>query len=179
MLLSSFRTPLTALAAAALLLLATGCDDAEARSSAAKANDELNSLKKRFDEQEARAKKIEAGLQDLQARLSAQLNERLDKLDADLNTKTKDFVEKLNTESQATRDTANKIVGSARDDFDKQLQNMKSTLAGDIQKMREDTKGEIGTLKKFMDNQLRELYPYAYQPHREAKSPPEPDVKPQ
>jgi hypothetical protein len=83
----------------------------------------------------------------------------------------------MTKDSEQTRTAATSVVQSARGDFDKELQATKAAIAADVQKLREDTKAATEELKKFMDNQLRELYPYAYQPRRESKSPPEPDVK--
>jgi DNA anti-recombination protein RmuC len=90
---------------------------------------------------------------------------------------SKELLTKLTQDAQATRDAATQTVSSARSDFDKELVAVKTTLAADIQKMREDSSAQMDELKKYMDNQLRELYPYAYQPRRGNKAPPEADVK--
>jgi F0F1-type ATP synthase membrane subunit b/b' len=110
-------------------------------------------------------------------KIAAQVNERIDRVEGNVISSSKELLTKLTQDAQATRDTATQIVGSARSDYDKELTTFKTSLAGDIQKMREENKVQLEELKKFMDNQLRELYPYAYQPRRESKAPPEPDTK--
>jgi len=38
-------------------------------------------------------------------------------------------------------------------------------------------KASADDLRKFMDNELRDLYPYAYQPHRKEPAAPPAEVK--
>ncbi len=55
---------------------------------------------------------------------------------------------------------------TARADNYKELASTKAVLAENMQAIRGELKDETDKLRKFMDNQLKETYPYAYQPKR-------------
>ena len=119
--------------------------------------------------------KLRETLKALQEALGKQVSDRMDKLEEKVIMVSKDLLDKVAKDAEQTRLAATGIVNSARSDYDKELNSVKTTLAGDIQKIREEMKGTMEDLKKFMDNQLRELYPYAYQPRR--TGPPDAEAK--
>ena len=58
------------------------------------------------------------------------------------------------------------MAETARADNDKELAATKAVLAENMQNIRAELAAEADKLRKFMDNQLKETYPYAYQPRR-------------
>jgi len=160
-----------------MLLAFSGCEDKQARLDAAEAQQKINDLSNRIRELETSNAQMKEAVKAVHEKIAAQVNERIDRIEASVLASSKELLTKVSQDAQTTRDTATQIVGSARSDYDKELTTFKTSLAGDIQKIREVNKAEMEELKKYMDNQLRELYPYAYQPRRETKAPPEPDTK--
>jgi len=173
----SRRSCISTLCLAVFLVALTGCEDKQARLDAAEAQQKVIALTTRITDLESSNAQMKEAVKSVHDKIAAQVNERIDRVEGNVISSSKELLTKLTQDAQATRDTATQIVGSARSDYDKELTTFKTSLAGDIQKMREDNKVQLEELKKFMDNQLRELYPYAYQPRRDSKAPPEPDVK--
>jgi len=173
----SRRSCISTLCLAVFLVALTGCEDKQARLDAAEAQQKINALTNRLTELETSNAAMKEAVKSVHDKIAAQVNERIDRVEGNVISSSKELLTKLTQDAQATRDTATQIVGSARSDYDKELTTFKTSLAGDIQKMREENKVQLEELKKFMDNQLRELYPYAYQPRRDSKAPPEPDTK--
>lgn len=163
--------------AAAMLFAFTGCEDKQARTDAAEARQKISALEAKIVELETAQGRVNEAVKAVHDKIAAQVNERIDKIEGSMLNSSKELLTKLTQDAQTTRDAATQIVGSARTDFDKELGSVKTTIAADVQKIREETKVHLEELKKFMDNQLRELYPYAYQPRRDSKAPPEPDTK--
>jgi hypothetical protein len=166
--------------AATMLLGFSGCEDVSARQAAADLSKQVNDLKLKLETAETENRSLRSSLEGIQERIVKQLNDRMDKLSEQVLAVSKDLLDKVSKDADQTRATATAIVSSARGDYDKELASVKNALAGDIQKIREETKTTFEELKKYMDNQLKELYPYAYQPRRtdsSSKAPPEPDLK--
>jgi len=167
------------LAGFGFLLTFSGCDDPEARAEAKAASRTIDGLKAEVDALKTQNAKLLEALQGIPAKLADQLSKRADQVSDQVLSKSKELEDQLGKSAADVRKAATDRVETMQGDFDKQLQTAKASLAGDIQKIREETKAALDELKKYMDNQLRELYPYAYQPRREgAKAPPEPDTKP-
>lgn len=173
----SRRSCISALCLVALLVALTGCEDKQARLDAAEAQTKINDLSNRLRELESSNAQMKEAVKSVHDKIAAQVNDRIDRVESSVISSSKELLTKLTQDAQSTRDTATQIVGTARSDYDKELTTFKTSLAGDIQKMREENKVQLDELKKYMDNQLRELYPYAYQPRRDSKAPPEPDTK--
>ena len=168
------------LAGLGFLLCFSGCEDPQARSAAQESAKALAQLQNEVDALKTQNKKLLEALQNIPPKLAAQINERADKVTDQVLAASKELLEKVDKSATEIRKAATDKVDTVHGDFDKQLQTAKAALAGDIQKIREETKAALDELKKYMDNQLRELYPYAYQPRRlGSKAPPEPDAKPE
>ena len=67
---------------------------------------------------------------------------------------------------ERSRKDAMGLADSSRTENNKELAIVRSQVAADMAKMREELKAATEELHKFMDNQLKDLYPYAYQPKR-------------
>lgn len=175
---NGLRSVACCLVAVLFLLGFSGCEDQEARGRAQEASKVADQLKAEVEKLRTENAKLLEALQNIPAKLAAQIAERTDKVAEQVSASSKEVQTKVAQDSELVRKDATAIVQSARGDFDKELQNAKAAFAGDVQKIRDETKAALDDLKKYMDNQLRELYPYAYQPRRgESKAPPEPDVK--
>lgn len=164
---------------AGLMLFAfTGCEDPQARSNASDAGAAVKALEAKINALEASNAQLLQQIKSMQDVLGKQVADRMDKVEEKVLLVSKDLLDKVAKDAEQTRLAATGIVTSARGDYDKELNGVKTTLAGDIQKIREEMKASLEDLKKYMDNQLRDLYPYAYQPRRgEGKAPPEADQK--
>lgn len=172
-----WRVAACLLASMFFLLGFSGCEDPQSHAEAQKALADVAALKEEVSQLKAQNAKLLEQLRDIPAKLAAQIDERIDKTSSQLSTKNENVLKELKEITEQTRANCLKIVGDLRGDFEKLLENTKALLAGDLQKLREDNQKTFNELKKYMENQLRDLYPYAYQPHRESKAPPEPDVK--
>jgi len=160
------------------VVLLSGCEDQQTRAGLSQTNSDVSALRAKVEAVESENAKVRESIKALQEALGKQISDRMDRVEEKLMLVSKDLLDKVAKDAEQTRQTATTIVGSARGDYDKELTTVKTTLAGDIQKIREEMKGTMDDLKKYMDNQLRELYPYAYQPRRgDGKAPPEPDTK--
>jgi outer membrane murein-binding lipoprotein Lpp len=163
-------------AAALGLLFLAGCEDRDAREKASELSKTVGELQNKVSGLEADNKALKSALEGLPAKLAQQIDDRIAEASKKLHEANKELLTQLAQDAEKTRKDATGLLQSARDDYDKQLQAVKAALVSDLEKLRdESTKGRDG-LKRYMDNQLRDLYPYAYQPHREAKGPPEADA---
>lgn len=171
------RAACSCLLALAFMLAMSGCEDLQARTDAKAAQQAIDQLKAELNAVKVQNQQLIDALRGIPEKLAAQITERTDKVSDQVMGTSKDLLDKMAKDSEQTRTAATSVVQSARGDFDKELQATKAAVAADVQKLREENKAAVEDLKKFMDNQLRELYPYAYQPRRESKAPPEADTK--
>lgn len=156
----------------------TGCEDPEARSAAAEAAKEARELKGKLESALSDNKALTDKIAKLQEEVSKQVGDRMDKLNDQVQKLGNDLQEKATASSKQILENAKTIVETSRADYGKELETSRATIATDIQKMREEVKTATDELKKFMDNQLRELYPYAYQARRmDPNAPPAPPAE--
>ena len=163
------------LAVCVMLLGFSGCEDPQARNSTADVQKALNEVKGELASVKADNKKLLDEVGGVQEKLAKQINDRIDQVAEQMTMKTKELLDKVGKDAEQTRQAASSVVGNARSDYDKELAGAKAAFAGDIQKLRDEQKASFEDLKKYMDNQLKELYPYAYQPRRtgDTKAPPQ------
>jgi hypothetical protein len=168
-------TMASCLAVCVMLLGFSGCEDQQARTAASDVSKQLNELKGQLATVESQNKKMLDELNGVQDKLAKQINDRIDQVSEQMVMKTKELLDKVSKDAESTRQAASTVVSSARSDYDKELAAVKAAFAGDLQKIRDEQKATFEELKKYMDNQLKELYPYAYQPRRtdSGKAPPE------
>ncbi|HEY3321459.1 MAG TPA: hypothetical protein VGP72_13390 [Planctomycetota bacterium] len=167
----------SAIIAGGLLVLTSGCDDPQARGMAGDASAATQKMQAELSALTKQNAAILEKLNTIQDAISKQVNDRMEKAEKDIAALRTELMDQLGKDGQQTRLAATGVVQSARTDFDKEITGLKTTIAGDVQKIREEMKATMDDLKKYMDNQLRDLYPYAYQPHRADKTPPAADPK--
>lgn len=163
-----YRFPAKALVCAALVLfLLTGCEDPEARMTAAKAEKELAAVKDQLAQVQAKQTEIESKIDQLHGQLTNKIEEGTDKLDKKVVEIQKDLLEKLGTRTTEIASQLKNRVDEVNENYDKRL---KSVVAVEIPEKLSGLRKEVEQMRAdligFMDKQLKELYPYAYQPKR-------------
>ena len=159
-------------------LLLSGCEDTDARTMVQTTSKDISELRAQISELKSRNDALDSKLKTVQEDLRNSMNERIDKASDKETAAINDLLQRVAKDADETRKLAQTITESSRGDFDKELENARKTFAGDLQKIRDEMVKSNDDLKKFMDNQLRELYPYAYQPKRmDASTPPAPESK--
>lgn len=160
------------------LVLLSGCEDQEARQMVGSSAKEISDLRAQISELKSKNETLERNIKSVQEDLLRAMNERIDKASDKETASINDLLQRVAKDADETRKLAQSITESTKGDFDKELENARKTFAGDLQKIRDDMVKSNDELKKFMDNQLRELYPYAYQPRRvEPNQPPPAESK--
>jgi len=163
---------ITVIVAAIAMLMLTGCEDLEARKTGADAARALTDVKLELEKVQVENKKLEASLAAVKSTLESQIGSKLADIETRIMNDTKGAIEKVFKDAELTRTQATGVVTGARADFDKQLDSVKTALTGDIAKVREELKAQTDDLRKFMDNQLKDVYPYAFKPKRNEGDPP-------
>ena len=157
-----------------VLLLVSGCEDQMARQESAKATNALESLTKEVTALRAEVKENKDKLELVQAGLTNKINADAGKLKKSMDGIHASLDKKINEQrNDLAKNMANQFE-STRSDFDSRLrQSLKGVVARQFTEIREKIETNRKELLGFMDKQLRELYPYAYQPKRmDAAAPP-------
>ncbi|HLX62243.1 MAG TPA: hypothetical protein VKX17_13265 [Planctomycetota bacterium] len=169
---SAFRMFSFSLCATALLLL-NGCDDLDARNQASAASKDVSELRPEVDKVKKQNEELRDTVKALEERLTEKMNKRMDEIAASIADNQKKLLEQLAQDMKLSRDSSNNLAETARADNDKALQAQKADAAETAQKIRDEMKAMREELHGYMENQLKELYPYAFQPHRlEPNTPP-------
>ncbi len=119
-----------------------------------------------IEESNKKSDALDASIKALETRLMKHLDERIDKVTSDVATNHKRVLEQIGSDTKQTRDAATNLADTARADNNKELAATKAMVAENMQAIRTELAAEVDKLRKFMDNQLKETYPYAYQPRR-------------
>ncbi|HYF52434.1 MAG TPA: hypothetical protein VEJ63_23710 [Planctomycetota bacterium] len=160
------------------LVLLTGCEDKTARSSAAEAAQAAKKLEAQVSEAVSKHGELVKAIETIRTELDGKLQEKLDTAIREMDTRQKRYLEDVKSAADRALKEATGGTDRLRADYDASFAAAKTTMAADVQKLRDEIKVATDDLKKFMDNQLRELYPYAYQPRRlDPATPPAPETK--
>ena len=147
--------------------LLAGCQDEEARQKLTKSADRIGELEAELKNLQSGQKETAAKLESLGSRLSTTVNERLDKIDNAVASAEKKLRDDFIADQKKASDNARAQIDGVRSDFDGRLNNVvKKDLANDLEQIRGQIEKNRKELLGFMDGQLKELYPYAYQPRR-------------
>ena len=169
---------LCAVVASVGLLVLSGCEDNEARSRAGEAVSALKTLQADISKLKEQNDQMAKDLKTIREELASKIDARMDKLNDQMMKSATDTTAQMIQRAEKGRKASEEIVANSRAELDKELKLAKSNMDQDIQKIRAEIKTADEELKKYMDNQLRELYPYAYQPKRlEPAAPPPPETK--
>jgi hypothetical protein len=161
------RLTVCAMLTAGALVLLGGCEDQQARVEAANAAKEIAVLKGQLAEATAKAENVLKEMKALQEKLQADLDQKLDGLGKQAVNNVNDEVERLKAEykknlaiaeTNAAENERKRMAAKAVDN--------KPEIMETIRLLREEVTKNNELMQKYMDNQLKELYPYAYQPRR-------------
>jgi TolA-binding protein len=160
------------------LVLLSGCEDLTAQSKANESATQVVALKKQLDEVSTRNEALSKSVESLRNDMNTKVDARLDKLSNEMEARQKQFLEEIKSITQKAVTDSTGIADRLRSDYDASFASAKASMATDVKALRAEVKTEVEEQKKFMDNQLRELYPYAYQPRRlDGNTPPPADAK--
>jgi len=148
------------------LVLLNGCEDQAARSAASDAAKEANALKAQVNAALDKTKELTTTVESLKGELASRIDSKLDAAVREMDSRQKRYLEDVKSSTEKALKEATSGTDRLRADYDASFSGAKTTMAADVQKLREEIKTANDDLKKFLDNQLRELYPYAYQPRR-------------
>ena len=167
------RFSVSVLAIAMSLIILSGCEDPEARMAAQASNQLVNDLRAQIDAAKKKNDDADASIRELKTSLMKHVDERIDKIAASVAENQKRVLEQIGQDVKMSRDAASGLADTARQDNDKELKATKQLVAENMQAIRAEMAAELEKVHKFMDNQLKEVYPYAYQPKRlEGANPP-------
>jgi outer membrane murein-binding lipoprotein Lpp len=161
------RFAVRALFASGTILLLSGCEDPQARADAAKAASDVAQLKAQLQEAAAKSEAVTKELKAIHDALDTKLNTKLDGLgrQAVENVNSEVARLKLEYDKNIAVATANGEENERKRAAAKVVDN-KPEIMETIRLLREEVQKSHDLLQKYMDNQLKELYPYAYQPRR-------------
>jgi hypothetical protein len=172
------RSNLLRLSAVSLMalvaVLLTGCADQEARNNADSAKKVADAASAELAKLQQDVAALKEQLDGLRTNLEQKISEKMDgiatKVTASESALREEFTKQTTSGSESVRGLlkdADARVNSRLDSY------MKEDLAKEFQKMRDEIEKNRKELIGYMDLQLKELYPYAYQPKRlEGPNPP-------
>lgn len=159
----------------AALALLPACQDREVGPKLAKFSKQQGNLEREI----AALKRRNEALEEKMAALSVALNKRLDQRFAEMDEKLAAnhaaLLALLKSSLQDTRNAGRKLVEERARVLNEKIKDRFSVgVAEEISKVNQRLDSRSAELKAYMRNQLKELYPYAYQPRRmDAATPPE------
>lgn len=150
-----------------LALLLAGCADQEARSDASDAKKTADTLKGEVVKLQQEVASLKEQVGGFRTSLEQQINEKMDGIAKNLTG----IEDKLRTDFTAESTKNSESYRSLLKDADLRMNQrldsyLKQDLAQEFQKMRDEIEKNRQDLIGFTDRQLKELYPYAYQPRR-------------
>ncbi len=161
----------------ALAILVTGCEDEIARAQYTKQKEEFQQVRDEMQELQAKWEKRTTEFDALRKSLRNRINERFVEIDDKVVKMQLELAQKIIDTNKKSSQTLLAGLQSMREDNDKRF---KSVIAVDMAQRLGELRGELDKMRVemigYMDNQLKELYPYAYQPRRmdATKAPEEP-----
>ncbi|MCZ7646999.1 MAG: hypothetical protein M5U26_17375 [Planctomycetota bacterium] len=161
------RVPLRLAVLALVLIGLSGCEDQEARSSATSASKKAGELESRIAKLEGDLKSMQESVDGVRGRLENRINEDISKVQEQIRGAEEKLAKSLDQNRDDLQKNLRDQLESVRRDFDGRLDNkIKVDVAESFQAVRKDIEKTREDLIGFMDKQLKELYPYAYQPRR-------------
>lgn len=170
--------PFQGVALAVVLGLLAGCEDPDARAKAAAAEKALTDLRGEIAKLENDVKAAKDRAASVEENLTARVTKRMDEINASVLAAQETILKKISDNNKDIGENVSNQLKSTRDDFDARLKKrIEQDVAESFTKIRAEIQTYRDDLLGFMDKQLKELYPYAYQPKR--VDPNEPPKAPQ
>jgi hypothetical protein len=163
-------------AAVFLLALLSGCEDPEARLAAQAAKQQAAEMRQEVDRLRAELKAVDDKLPGLREGLVQEIASRMDKIGAGLMEMETKLRNDIMAAGKSNAEASRKQIEAFQMDSDGRLREaINVKVAEQIDALRKEIARNREELLGFMDRQLKELYPYAYQPRRlEEPGPPQP-----
>jgi DNA anti-recombination protein RmuC len=153
------------LALSGLLFLA-GCEDQDARSELTKAKTDIESLKAELANMKKEQKETVESLEKIKGGLDQRITTRMDEIARGVSDLESKFSKQLVEADRKTNDSFTTQVKDIRETYDKRFKDFLDPILPQINKVKDDVAASREELIGYMDKQLKDLYPYAYQPKR-------------
>ena len=159
---------------ALVAVLLTGCADQDARTSADAAKQTADAVGADVAKLQQEMAALKEQLAGLRSNLVQKITERVDAITQSLTESELKLRDEFTKQSTSGAESVRGLLKDADSRVNSRLDSyMKEDLAKEFQKMRDEIEKNRKELLGFMDLQLKELYPYAYQPKRlEGPNPP-------
>lgn len=168
---------LTAVSLVALVaVLLTGCADQEARSNAESARKTADTMSGEVEKLKQDVAALEKKVGGMREALEQKISEKMDSIAQSVTGIEEKLRGEFSKQSSENAESYRNLLKDADARVNSRLDTYRTQeLAEDLKKMREEIEKNRQELIGFMDLQLKELYPYAYQPKRlENPGPPTP-----
>jgi outer membrane murein-binding lipoprotein Lpp len=155
------------LAVVAALSILSGCQDEQARNKANKLEKELSDLQSQVEVLQKDLKAARTDLETLTQRLQVRVNEGMQAIKGEVTKVKIELQQQITERNKKTTENLLTTLKSVRENNEKRFKTVVAVdMAQQVQKIRDDIEKLRGELIGYMDKQLKELYPYAYQPRR-------------
>lgn len=152
---------------AMLAFLLTGCADQEARNDALSARKTAETLNGEVAKLQLELKNLQEQVGGLRTALEQKVGEKMDTLTKGTTDIEANLRKELAAQMAKSAEDYKALFTDADTRFNSRLKSfMDQDLAVSFAQMRKDIETNRQELLGFMDKQLKELYPYAYQPRR-------------
>lgn len=154
-----------ALALSGVLFLA-GCEDQDARSELNKTKSEIESLKSEIASLKKDIKESSDSVEKIKGGLETKITSRMDEIARGVSDLESKLSKSIVDADHKTNDTLTQQIKDIREGYDKRFKEFLDPILPQVQKVKDDVAASRAELLGYMDKQLKELYPYAFQPKR-------------
>lgn len=156
------------------LLFLAGCEDQDARAELTKAKSSIETLRAEVESLKKEQKETVDSVEKIKGGLEQKITTRMDEIARGVSDLESKFSKQLVEADRKTNDGFNTQIKDIRETYDKRFKDFLDPILPQINKVKEDVANSRAELIGYMDKQLKELYPYAYQPKRaEQTAPPQ------
>jgi len=148
-------------------MLLTGCADQEARTNAAEARKTADALSGEVTKLQAELSQLKEQVAGMSGALEQKINDQLGAISTSVTGMESNLRKEFTEQSTNNAESVRKLLGDADARVKTSLKSFRTQeIAEDLAKLRKQIEDNRKELIGFMDLQLKELYPYAYQPKR-------------
>ena len=152
---------------ALVAMLLTGCADQEARSNAAEARKTADTLSGEVTKLQTEVSQLKEQVAGMRGALEQKINDQMGAISTSVTGIESNLRKEFTDQSTKNGESIRKLLGDADARVESRLKSFQTQeIAEDLAKLRKQIEDNRKELIGFMDLQLKELYPYAYQPKR-------------
>ncbi len=148
------------------LLVLAGCEDQEARNELNKTKSQIETLKSELETLKKEQKEYVDNIDKAKSAIEGKINTRMDEIAKGVSDLDGKLAKSLVDSEHKTNEAFNQQMSSIRDNYDKRFKEFVDPVLPSIQKVKDEVASTRAELLGYMDKQLKELYPYAFQPKR-------------